>query len=123
MIHRYYAPVQLLALSPILYLTVQKGTTTNAGLLKVRGPIWSNRPKTGPDNKGYTLQHTTILLTLRTLNLHSNDYARIFQDRKFTPIYTLNLCSRTFYDILKKKQEEKSYDMQKFTLGMAIAEP
>ena len=51
MIHRYYAPVQLLALSPILYLTVQKGTPTSAGPLKVRGPIWSNRsnrPKTGP---------------------------------------------------------------------------
>ena len=53
MIHRYYAPVQLLALSPILYLTVQKGTPTSAGPLKVRGPIWSNRsnrPKTGPVN-------------------------------------------------------------------------
>ena len=49
MIHRYYAPVQLLALSPILYLTVQKGTPSSAGPLKVRGPIWSNWPKTGPD--------------------------------------------------------------------------
>ena len=49
MIHRYYAPVQLLALSPILYLTVQKGTPSSAGPLKVRGPIWSNRPKTGPE--------------------------------------------------------------------------
>ena len=48
MIHRYYAPVQLLAPLPILYLTVQKGTTASAGPLKVRGPIWSNRPKTGP---------------------------------------------------------------------------
>ena len=49
------------------------------------------------------------LLTLRTLNLHSNNYAR-----KFMPIYTLNLSSRTFYNILKKKRE-KSYNMQKFT--------
>ena len=48
MIHRYYAPVQLLALSPILYLTVQKGTPSSAGPLKVRGPTWSNRLKTGP---------------------------------------------------------------------------
>ena len=61
-------------------------------------------------NKGYSLQHTTILLSLRTLNRHSNNYAR-----KFTPIYTLNLSSRTIYNILKKKQEEKSYDMQNFT--------
>ena len=38
MIHRYYAPVQLLALSPILYLTVQKGSPFSAGPLKVRGP-------------------------------------------------------------------------------------
>ena len=30
-------------------------------------------------------------------------------------ICTLNLSSRTFYNILKKKQEEKSYDLQKFT--------
>ena len=43
MIHRYYAPVQLLALSPILYLTAQKRTPASAGPLKVRGPIWSNR--------------------------------------------------------------------------------
>ena len=63
-----------------------------------------------PYNKGYTLQHSTILLTLRTLNRHSNNYAR-----KFTPIYILKLSSRTFYNILKKQQEEKSYDMQKFT--------
>ena len=52
-IHRYYAPVQLLALLPILYFTVQKGTPVSAGPLKVRGPIWfnrSNRPKTGPDD-------------------------------------------------------------------------
>ena len=56
---------------------------------------------------GYTLPHTTILLTLRTLNLHSTDYAR-----KFTPIYTLNSSSRMFYRILKKKREEKSHDMQ-----------
>ena len=61
-------------------------------------------------SKGYTLQHTTMLLTLRTLNLHSNNYAR-----KFTQIYTLNLSSRTFCNILKKKQDKKSYDMQKFT--------
>ena len=58
---------------------------------------------------GYTLQHTTLLLTLRTLNLHLNNYAR-----NFTLIYTLNLSSRTFYNILKKKQEEKSFVMQKF---------
>ena len=51
MIHRYYAPVQLLALSPILYLTVQKGTPSSAEPLKVRGSIWSNRPKTGPDSQ------------------------------------------------------------------------
>ena len=50
MIHRYYAPVQLLTLSPILYLTVQKGTSSSAGPLKVRGLIWSNQPKTGPDS-------------------------------------------------------------------------
>ena len=63
MIHRYYAPVQLLALSPILYLTVQKGTPSSAGLLKVRGPIWSNRsnrPKpallTGPWLKSTELE-------------------------------------------------------------------
>ena len=30
------------------------------------------------------------------------------------PIYTLNLSSRTFCNILKKKQEEKSHNMQKF---------
>ena len=47
------------------------------------------------------------MLTLRTQNLHSNNYAR-----KFTPVYTLNSSSRTFCDILKKKQEKKSYDMQ-----------
>ena len=58
-------------------------------------------------NKGYTLQHTTKLHTLRPLNLHSNNYTR-----KFTPIYTPNSSSKTFYDILKKKQEEKSHDMQ-----------
>ena len=43
-------------------------------------------------------------------NLHSNNYAQ-----KFTSIYTLNLSSKTFYDILKKKQEEKSHDILKFT--------
>ena len=31
------------------------------------------------------------------------------------PIYTLNSSSRTFRNIFKKKHEEKSYDMQKFT--------
>ena len=30
-------------------------------------------------------------------------------------MYTLNLSSRTFCNILKEKQQEKSYDMQKFT--------
>ena len=49
-----------------------------------------------------------ILLTLSTQNQNSNNYAK-----KFTPIYTLNSSSRMFYDILKKKQEEKSHDMQK----------
>ena len=49
----------------------------------------------------------TILLTLRTLNLHSNNNAQ-----KFTPIYALNSSSRTFNKILKKKQDEKSHDMQ-----------
>ena len=51
MIHRYYAPVQLLTLSPILYLTAQKGTSASTGPLKVRGRIWSNRPETGPAHK------------------------------------------------------------------------
>ena len=54
MTHRYYAPVQLLAFSPILYLTVQKGTPSSAGPLKVWGPIWSNRPKTGPGAKPHS---------------------------------------------------------------------
>ena len=31
------------------------------------------------------------------------------------PIYTLTLSSRTFCNILENKQEEKSYDMKKFT--------
>ena len=64
MIHRYYAPVQLLALSPILYLTVQKRTPASAGPLKVRSPIWSNRsnrPKTGPDGCRKTTLRTTRL--------------------------------------------------------------
>ena len=39
MIYRCYAPLQLLALSLILYLTVQKGTPASAG------------PKTGPGNE------------------------------------------------------------------------
>ena len=62
MIHRY-APVQLLVLSPILYLTVQKGTPTSAGPLKVRGPIWSNRsnrPKTGPDSNDANTKKKTV---------------------------------------------------------------
>ena len=65
MIHRYYAPVQLLALSPILYLTVQKRTPTSAGPLKVRGPVWSNRlnrPKTGPDSM--LSKHTILRFTV-----------------------------------------------------------
>ena len=66
MIHRYYAPVQLLALSPILYLTVQKGTPTSAEPLKVRGPIWSNRsnrPKTGPDSL-----HELLMMTAESMS-------------------------------------------------------
>ena len=57
MIHRYFAAVQLLALSPSLYLTVQKETPASAGPLKVRGPIWSNRLKTGPDSVPPTVRH------------------------------------------------------------------
>ena len=66
MIHRYYSPVQLLALSPILYLTVQKGTPANAGPLKVRGSISSNRsnrPKIGPGD-GHDKPFSTKAITI-----------------------------------------------------------
>ena len=58
----------------------------------------------------YPSGYNNIACSTHTLNLHSNNCAR-----KFTLIYTVNSCSRMFYRILKKKQKEKSHDMQKFT--------
>ena len=104
MIHRYYAPVQLLALLPILYLTVQKGTPTSAGPLKVRGPIWSNRLKTGP---GLMIMFGVHCTGIASWFLHFHTEKRVWFRTVFPKLF-LNIAPLNNLLAIKRPLDKKT---------------